>query len=234
MLSILIRNCRHHLFVCFCYLPLMTPARNLYAVILAAGESTRMGTDKALLPWPPVAPGSLPTGQTFLSAAIQALDPFSERVIVVVGKNEANLAPVIYATGASVVRNPNPEYGQFSSLQAGLREVLNHGRDAAMITLVDRPPAIAATLDALCSAFAEMPSEVWAIVPEYKGKHGHPFLAGREMIEAFLKAPPTGNAREIEHQNLRHISYVAVDDARVTMNVDTTEDYAALSQQAVK
>ena len=81
----------------------MTPARNLYAVILAAGESTRMGTDKALLPWPPVAPGSLPTGQTFLSAAIQALDPFSERVIVVVGKNEANLAPVIYANGASLV-----------------------------------------------------------------------------------------------------------------------------------
>lgn len=212
----------------------MTPARNLYAVILAAGESTRMGTDKALLPWPPVAPGSLPTGQTFLSAAIQALDPFSERVIVVVGKNESNLAPVIYANGASLVRNPNPERGQFSSLQVGLREVLSHGRDAAMVTLVDRPPATAATLNVLCSAFAEAPTEVWAVVPEYKEKHGHPFLIGREMIEAFLKAPPTATARDIEHQNLRHVSYVAVEDARVTMNVDTPEEYAALSQQAVK
>lgn len=212
----------------------MTPARNLYAVILAAGESTRMGTDKALLPWPPVAPGSLPTGQTFLSAAIQALDPFSERVIVVVGRNEDNLAPVIYANGASLVKNPNPERGQFSSLQAGLREVLNQGRDSAMVTLVDRPPATAATLNNLCSAFADAPGEVWAVVPEYKEKHGHPFLVAREMIEAFLKAPPTANAREIEHQYLRHISYVAVDDARVTMNVDTPEDYAALFQQTVK
>jgi CTP:molybdopterin cytidylyltransferase MocA len=193
-----------------------------------------MGTDKALLPWPPVAPGSLPIGQTFLSAAIQALDPFSERVIVVVGKNEANLAPVIYANGASLVRNPNPERGQFSSLQVGLREVLSHGRDSAMVTLVDRPPATAATLTTLCSAFAEAPSEVWAVIPEYNGKHGHPFLVAREMIEAFLKGPPTATAREIEHQNLRHVSYVAVDDARVTMNVDTPEDYAALSQQAVK
>jgi molybdenum cofactor cytidylyltransferase len=208
----------------------MTRSPGLYAVILAAGESTRMGTDKALLPWPPVMPGSLPPGQTFLSASIRALDPFSERVIVVVGKNEANLAPVIYANGASLMRNPNPERGQFSSLQVGLREVLNHGRDSAMVTLVDRPPATAATLNTLCSAFAEAPSDVWAVIPEYNGKHGHPFLIAREMIEAFLKAPATATAREIEHQNMRHISYVAVKDARVTMNVDTPEEYAALSQ----
>jgi molybdenum cofactor cytidylyltransferase len=208
----------------------MTHAPGLYGVILAAGESTRMGRDKALLPWPLVAPGSPPTGQTFLSAAIQALDPFSESVIVVVGKNEENLAPVIYANGASLVRNPAPERGQFSSLQVGLREVLGHGRDAAMVTLVDRPPASAATLRTLCSAFTKAASEVWAVVPEYNQKHGHPFLVGREMIEAFLKAPPTATAREIEHQNVRHVAYVVVNDPRVTMNLDTPEEYAALSQ----
>ncbi|HWY53629.1 MAG TPA: nucleotidyltransferase family protein [Terriglobales bacterium] len=208
----------------------MTRSPGLYAVILAAGESTRMGTDKALLPWPPGAAGSPPTGQTFLSAAIQALQPFSETVIVVVGKNENNLTPVIYANGASLVRNPAPERGQFSSLQVGLHEVLSHGRDAAMVTLVDRPAAKAATLGALCSAFSEAASNVWAVVPEYNGKHGHPFLLAREMIEAFLKAPPTATARDIEHQNLQHVSYVAVDDPRVTLNVDTPEEYAALSQ----
>src|SRR5271166_3640254 len=144
----------------------MPRAPDLYAVILAAGESTRMGTDKALLPWPPATPGSPPSGQTFLSAAIQALYPFSDKVIVVVGKNENNLTPVIYANGASLVRNSEPERGQFSSLQVGLREVLNDGRDAAMITLVDRPPARAATLQTLRSAFAEAANDVWAVVPE--------------------------------------------------------------------
>jgi molybdenum cofactor cytidylyltransferase len=208
----------------------MTHAPGLYAVILAAGESTRMGTDKALLPWPPTAPGSPPTGQTFLSAAIQALEPFSETIIVVVGKNEDNLAPVVYANGASLVRNPEPDRGQFSSLQVGLRQVLSHGRDAAMVTLVDRPPANAATLKALCSAFTEAASGVWAVVPEYNGKHGHPFLVAREMIEAFLKAPPSATARDIEHQNLQHVAYLAVDDPLVTLNVDTPEEYAALSR----
>jgi molybdenum cofactor cytidylyltransferase len=208
----------------------MPHAPGVYAVILAAGESTRMGTDKALLPWPPAAGGSVLTGQTFLSAAIQALEPFSEAVIVVVGKNEDNLAPVVYADGASLVRNPDPDRGQFSSLQVGLREVLNHGRDAAMVTLVDRPPANAATLTTLCSAFTDAASDVWAVVPEHDGKHGHPYLVAREMIEAFLKAPPSANARDIEHQNLQHIVYVAVDDPLVTLNVDTPEEYAALSR----
>jgi molybdenum cofactor cytidylyltransferase len=189
-----------------------------------------MGTDKALLPWPPATGGSAPTGQTFLSAAIQALEPFSEAVIVVVGKNEDNLAPVVYADGASLVRNPDPDRGQFSSLQAGLREVLNHGRDAAMVTLVDRPPANAVTLKTLCSTFTDAASDIWAVVPEYNGKHGHPYLVAREMIEAFLKAPPSANARDIEGQNVQHIAYVAVDDPLVTLNVDTPEEYAALSQ----
>jgi len=208
----------------------MPHAPGFYAVILAAGESSRMGSDKALLPWPPAAPGAPPTGQTFLSAAIQALAPFSETVIVVVGRNEDNLAPVVYANGASLMQNPDPDRGQFSSLQVGLREVLNHGRDAAMITLVDRPPANATTLKTLCSAFTEAAREVWAVVPEYDGKHGHPFLVAREMIEAFLKAPASATARDIEHRNLQHVAYVAVADPLVTMNVDTPEQYAALSQ----
>jgi molybdenum cofactor cytidylyltransferase len=208
----------------------MPRAPDLYAVILAAGQSTRMGTDKALLAWPPPTHGSAPTGQTFLSAAIQAVAPFSEAVIVVVGKNENNLAPVVYASGASLVRNPDPDRGQFSSLQVGLQEVLNHGRDAAMVTLVDRPPANALTLKTLCSAFTEAASDLWAVVPEYNGKHGHPYLVAREMIGAFLKAPPSATARDIEHQNLQHVAYVAVDDPLVTLNVDTPEEYAALSQ----
>jgi molybdenum cofactor cytidylyltransferase len=206
----------------------MPHAPGLYAVILAAGQSTRMGTDKALLPWPPLAPGAQPSGQTFLSAAIDALFPFSEMVLVVVGKNESNLAPVIYAHGASLVCNPDPDRGQFSSLQVGLQEVLNQGRDAAMVTLVDRPPVSAATLQILCTAFTNAATDLWAVIPEYQGKHGHPFLIAREMIGAFLKAPSSATAQDIEHQNIQHIEYVAVDDSLVTLNVDTPQDYAAL------
>ena len=201
-------------------------------VILAAGESTRMGRDKALLPWPPqtsanLAKALLPSG-TLLSAAIEALGQFCDMVIVVAGKNEPTLRPVAYGSGAFLASNPEPERGQFSSLQTGLHEVINRGRDAAMVTLVDRPPAKAATLQKLIHTFDGRDRNTWAVVPEFQSKHGHPILIGREMIELFLRSAVTGNAREIEHANQKRIMYVPVDDSRVTENINTIEDYAGL------
>ena len=200
----------------------------LAGVILAAGASSRMGRDKALLPWPPRAASGITSeivSGTILSSAIQSLSQFCDLVIVVAGNNEKALEPVTYGGGAFLVRNPDPDRGQFSSLQTGLREVLNRGRGDAMVTLVDRPPASAATLSRLAGEFQRKPHGVWAIVPEYRGKHGHPILIGREMIEAFLRAPVGANAREIEHANQERIAYVAVEDAAVAANVDTPEEY---------
>ena len=50
------------------------------------------------------------------------------------------------------------------------------------------------------------------------------------MIEAFLSAPVTSSAREIEHQHQQHIQYVPVDDPRLGINIDTPEDYARLAK----
>ncbi|HYW37606.1 MAG TPA: nucleotidyltransferase family protein [Terriglobales bacterium] len=193
-------------------------------VILAAGESSRMGRDKALLPWPPSS-----VDDTFLSAAIRLFFSHVDVVLVVAGKNEAALAPIVYANGASLVVNPDPARGQFSSLRVGLQEVLNRGRDAAMVTLVDRPPVRMETIATLESAFERATAQrKWAVIPEYQGSHGHPILLGREMMEAFLRAPETSDAREVEHAHQTEIQYVPVDDPLVAVNVDTPEQYAAL------
>jgi molybdenum cofactor cytidylyltransferase len=202
----------------------------LGGVILAAGESTRMGRDKALLPWPPKAAASqrdIASG-TLLSAAIEVLEDYCDMVIVVAGKNETALRPVAYGCGASLAQNAAPERGQFSSLQIGLHEVMSRGRDAALITLVDRPPPNVATLRKLLDAFEKRERNTWAVIPEFQGKHGHPIIIGREMIEAFLRSPATANAREIEHANQQRITYVPLDDSRVTVNINTPEDYAGL------
>lgn len=207
----------------------MSRAPSFAGVILAAGESSRMGRDKALLPWPPLADPSA-SKETFLSAAIRCLSAATDFVIIVAGKNEATLAPVAYANGAFIVQNPDPSRGQFSSLQFGLREVLNRGRDAAIITLVDRPPAAIATVQTLRAAFETAREGIWALVPEFSGKHGHPYVAGREMIERFLREPVTSNARAVEHRYQEHIQYLTVTDPYVTLNINTPEDYAALPQ----
>lgn len=205
----------------------MSRAPSFAGVILAAGESSRMGRDKALLPWPPQAAG-VPAKDTFLSAAIRSLALSTDFIVVVAGKNENDLAAIAYANGASLVTNPDPSRGQFSSLQVGLHDVLNHGRDAALITLVDRPPAGPATVQTLREAFEAAPQNVWALVPEFSGKHGHPIVVGRELIEIFLQAPPTASARDLQRANQDHIQYLAVNDPFVAMNINTPEDYAGL------
>jgi molybdenum cofactor cytidylyltransferase len=208
----------------------MSRALSLVGVILAAGESSRMGSEKALLPWPPVAPGQIAEG-TFLSAAIRSLRQHTDMVLVVVGENEHNLAPIIYAHGADLVRNPDPSRGQFSSLQVGLHDVLNRGRDAAMLTLVDRPPVSSDTIERLRENFETSALRwKWAVVPEYQGHHGHPIVLGRELLEAFLRAPVTSNAREVERAHAEHIDYIPVDDPLVTANINTPDEYAALQR----
>jgi molybdenum cofactor cytidylyltransferase len=202
----------------------MARAPSLAGVILAAGESSRMGRDKALLPW---------RGETFLTAAIDSLRMSTELIVVVAGSNADVLRPVVDAAGVFLVVNPAPERGQFSSLQVGLQEVLNRGRDAAMITLVDRPPLRRQTVAELRAAFdIAITQGKWAVVPEHDGKHGHPIVVAREMITAFLTAPVETTARDVEHAHESRIQYVPVDDPLVIANIDTPADYQQITARA--
>jgi molybdenum cofactor cytidylyltransferase len=202
---------------------------NFCGLILAAGESSRMGEDKAMLPWPPPAPGAEPRpGPTLLSAAILAFEPFTRLVVVVAGNNSQPVGVTANACGAYMVRNPNPERGQFSSLQVGLNEALSHGCDSAMITPVDCPPLSANSLGRLCESFQRALAQgIWAVAPENNGKHGHPLLVSREMIAQFLDTPATGNAREVLHAHAQRVAYISVPDSLEKSGLNTPEDYAA-------
>ena len=201
-------------------------ASSFCGVILAAGESSRMGRDKALLPWPP-SHGVTGT-DTFLAATIQGLRENTDMIIVVAGKNTAALEPIVYAQGGFIITNNAPELGQFSSLKLGIQDVLNRGRDAAIITLVDKPPVVSATVAGLRQEYMASADDVWAVVPEYEGEHGHPIVVGREMMTAFLNTPLTATARDVIHANEQHVRYVPVNDPHVTLNINTPEDYERL------
>lgn len=211
----------------------MTSRSGMCAVILSAGFSTRMGRDKALLPWPPAASGSVDSNQTLLSAGIAALKPFADTVVVVAGRNAEKIAAVVSANGASLVQNPAPERGQFSSLQVGLREVLTRGCSAAMITLVDCPPLSELTLARLRAAFDDAVARgQWGVEPEHNGKRGHPLFASGALIDAFLAAPVPGNAREVKHAHAQRLESISVPDSLLSVDVNTPEQYATLAARA--
>jgi molybdenum cofactor cytidylyltransferase len=174
----------------------------------------------------------MPAVNTFLGSWIDVLQPETDLVIVIAGRNRSQIETVIYEHGGFLVENEAPERGQFSSIQTGLREVLNRGRDGAIIALVDRPPVVPGTVRELKHALLSSGPEVWGVVPEVRRgaeiSHGHPVVVGRDMIEAFLQASDETTARDIEHKHQQHILYLPVDDPRIAMNIDTPEDYERL------
>ncbi len=209
----------------------MARSESFCGLILAAGLSSRMGREKALLPWPPVADGMIAVN-TFLGAWIDLLKYDTDLVIVVAGHNKAQIEPIVNEHAAFLVENEKPERGQFSSLRIGVQDVLSRGRDAAIIALVDRPPVVPGTVHQLKHAFLSSPPEVWAVIPETKrGEevvHGHPVVIGRDMIESFLRAPADSTARDVEHSYQQHVRYMPISDPRIAININTPEDYDRL------
>ena len=182
-------------------------------LILAAGESSRMGSPKALLDF---------RGETFLDRLIQRLHGHCSPVIVVLGHQPEVIRAGVRSPGNAIfVLNPNYEFGQFSSLQCGLRAIPKWA-DGVIFTPVDHPNFESATVTRLLESHAPI------AIPQYIGRHGHPVLAARHLIPEFLALGPTDQARTVIHRHKSEIEYIDVADAGVLDDIDDPESYRRL------
>jgi molybdenum cofactor cytidylyltransferase len=185
-------------------------------IILAAGESRRMGFPKALLRY---------RDETFLDTLIGLFAARCRPVIVVLGAHggairEGTLRPATFAINADYQR------GQTSSMQCGLRAV-PAGAESVLFTLVDHPAVAPATLDALLAG-PGMPRALIR-VPRHQGRRGHPIWFSRELIAEFLGLPEDGAARDIVRSHAGRTEFLDVDDAGILANIDDAEAYRRLT-----
>jgi molybdenum cofactor cytidylyltransferase len=189
---------------------------NIAALILAAGASRRMGAPKALL---------LIDGESFIDRLIGAFAPHCSKVVVVLGHHGHTIRNAARrASQVDFVWNPDPERGQLSSLQCGLRAAPPEAA-AVMFTPVDYPRIRPATVATLAGALANAGPDVSVVVPTHSGKHGHPASVRRELIGEFLALPPTAIARDVIHRHIANTLYLEVDDPGILHDIDDPETY---------
>ena len=194
----------------------------LAGVILAAGESRRMGRPKALL----AAPGCEPR-ENFLDRMIGLLAAHSDPVIVVLGaRADAIREGSARASQATFVVNERYREGQLSSLQCGLRAVPEEAT-GVIFTPVDFPRILAGTVAGVVATFLRGGGSS-LVIPRFQGRRGHPVCAARRFITEFLALPVEAQAREIVHRHAGEACYVDVDDPGILRDVDDPEAYRSL------
>ncbi len=195
----------------------------LAAIILAAGESSRMGRPKALLPDPGGRPFVVRLAGSFAAAGVP-------HIIVVAGSHSAAISGALDAAPLPVrpfvVTNAHPARGQLSSLWVGLDEAERAGAEAVLVTLVDIPMVEVATIDRILDAWQEHRAPI--VRPAFRGRHGHPVLFDRSVFAALRRAPLDEGARAVVHAHADDIRNVDVDDEGCVTDIDTPEDYEKL------
>ncbi len=195
----------------------------LASIILAAGESSRMGRPKALLPDPDGQPFVVRLASTFAAAGVP-------RIIVVGGSQTTAIAQALAAAALRiepiVVTNPRPGLGQVSSLWVGLEEAERAGADGVLVTLVDIPMVRVDTVERVIDAWRKR--RVLIVRPAFGGRHGHPVLFDRAIFAELRGAPLDEGARAVVHAHAQDITNVDVDDEGCVTDVDTPGDYDKL------
>jgi molybdenum cofactor cytidylyltransferase len=185
------------------------------AVVLSAGESSRMGRPKALLP----------VGESFfLERIVTALRATKVGTIyVVLGHNAAALEEKIKHLPVTILVNSDYSLGQLSSLHVALRALEKEPLDGIVLHLVDHPFIDPALVDRMIDAFYASQKPI--VVPVCRGRRGHPVIFARKLFAELLAAPLDQGAKSVVRAHTADTLELETDDEGITCDIDTPEDY---------
>ena len=194
----------------------------LPAIVLAAGDSTRMGSPKALL--------LTPDGQPFVTSIVTAFAAAQlTDIVVVTGRDHeaivdalrTNALPVV----PRVVRNIDPSRGQLSSLWVGM-DAIPESAAAMLVTLVDVPLMSSMTVTAVIEAWRRTKAPI--VRPALGDRHGHPVLFDRRVFDELRTVSLAEGAKAVVRRHANELVDVPVTDERCLVDIDTPEDYRSL------
>ena len=186
----------------------------IWAVVLAAGKSERMGSPKMLLPF---------GRRTLIEKVVAGVMKFRVGgILVVLGDRRGEIERLLRAYPVKPVFNPSFERGMLSSVQKGLEEVPGEAR-AVLVVLGDQPRAPASVVERIISGFERRGKGI--VVPVYLGRRGHPTLIDLKYKREIMKLDPAVGLRQLLLRHPDDILEVRVRTPAVLHDLDRPEDY---------
>jgi molybdenum cofactor cytidylyltransferase len=183
-------------------------------LILSAGESTRMGSPKALLKI---------GKETFAECiARKANEAGIDSIYLITGADHESIVQHL-SQDFQIIRNENYQRGQISSLQAGIRQVPDHTQ-AVMVWPVDQPLIQEETVRILLATY-QRTSRVLTI-PVYQLHRGHPVIYSKQAMKTAISLGPEQTGKDLQSLFLTQTHVVEVDDPAILIDIDTPEDYS--------
>ena len=188
------------------------------AIVLAAGQSARMGRPKPLLP--------IGSGETFLTRVVRTLSHAEvEDIVVVAGHQAEAVLAALDGTRitARFVINPDYEKGQLTSLLTGLRVIDHPGVVAAIVTLVDVPLVTVETVRAVVARYRSTGAPI--VRPVHGQRHGHPVIIDRSLFDSLRAADRSAGPKAVIRAYASSAGDVEVNDEGAFRDIDTPTEY---------
>jgi molybdenum cofactor cytidylyltransferase len=186
------------------------------AILLAAGESKRMGRPKQMLEW---------QGKTILLHVLKNLiNSDVDEILLVLGHEAEQIRRSLPEFPIKIVINPNYERGMASSLRQGLL-VMDPRSEAFLVLLADQPGIGPEIINRVIRDFQQADPKRGICRPVYRGLQGHPVLIGIKYLQEALQLQGDVGARQILINHPDDILEIEVDKDVVLMDMDTPEEY---------
>ena len=189
--------------------------KGLDGIMLAAGESRRMGYPKPLLRI---------GRQTFIEHIAGTMLAVVPRLVIVLGAHSDRVrAAIPHDARITIVENPNYARGQLSSLKVGLSAIQSHAA-GALVHLGDHPMVRAETFQAMVNYYDETGNPI--VIARHNGHRGHPVIFDRAMFSELESAPEEEGARHVVNADPSRVAYVDLPDPGINLDLDTPSDLA--------
>jgi molybdenum cofactor cytidylyltransferase len=184
------------------------------AIVLAAGRSRRMGSQKLLLPFAESTVVGHVVGQIVASDV--------DQVYVIVGRDAAAIAEALRDRPVRIVRNPDPDGDMLSSVRCGLRAVPPDCR-AVLVALGDQPGITGELVNCIINAYLSSDRKI--AVPVHKGQRGHPLLLSVECRDEVLRDYEHVGLQGLLRQHPEDVLEVPVSSPAAVSDMDCPADY---------